>query len=418
MAEELQISQESVLVSGNLEFTQKLEETIVDIRDTDITDQGAGRKLAKVIHDHVGLKMSVEFIDGNVKLMDVGFVGQLNTFDVTPKWLQKFLDETDYGEKGKKKYITGHIDLDKAKVTGDFTKLPFVLILGTDFFTHKSDYTVPEVTAFILHEIGHAFYQLATIGESIRTNYFLTEGVDNILNKKVNKYDTSIVELSKKVDDTQIAKMLKVDPTAEAIRLAVLNTSNYRMRDQFSTNSRSNAIRFEQISDMFASRMGYGKELASALDKDNSSSTKINTLTVLAITVTGYLTNSFFIGFGSLSVFITLGIVVGQLYTLYNTTNYHDTIEERYAKLSRDITAQLKKLPPNSNLAKKLRNDFKELSKIIDKAIPLKSKVQATMGVMDPTLRRRNHVTQLEQDLEVMMNNPVSVRLSELQSRI
>lgn len=162
----------------------------------------------------------------------------------------------------------GTIDLKKAKVGGFFSEGTSILYMN--FYVLKTTFgmTPAEVTACTLHELGHAFSSLEYSDRLVRTNQVLAEASREIFNKKGKaNIDYVFRELQKVNSEVTIEEVDKIANGNRIIGGVLWNKILIETVGQEMRNSKYSENSFEQLSDNFASRHGYGKELISALDK-------------------------------------------------------------------------------------------------------------------------------------------------------
>lgn len=99
--------------------------------------------------------------------------------------------------------LTGQCNLKTGRVEGDFQKVVFTMGFGKrdaeEFVFHSPTDGYAHIAAAVLHEVGHAFFSLYYISQTI---------IDNLLLAQVVKYYTKQTDVSKRVI---IAKQLKTD---------------------------------------------------------------------------------------------------------------------------------------------------------------------------------------------------------------
>ena len=169
----------------------------------------------------------------------------------------------------EKEFFEGTVDLERIRVTGDFCKLPMTLGIGEPMIWKRSDFTVPEITAIILHEIGHAFVYMQMSYRLTKTNYLLMEGSKRLMDAETKeirlKLITEIEEgLGAQIKDKeQLAEDKRNPVTYQTIFLHAAAKESESNLGYSIYDTRA----FEQLADNFASRQGYQRPLATGLDK-------------------------------------------------------------------------------------------------------------------------------------------------------
>jgi len=124
--------------------------------------------------------------------------------------------------------------------------------------SHMSKLTPKQLVAVILHEVGHAFYFYATLQRLVKNNSMLLDGLTNFT--KGSKDDKSVVkEIVTSYDGTLSNKGLN----SQAFEIVTKDIRNIMSLGGFGNHSSD----FEELADAFVTKLGYGKDLADALDK-------------------------------------------------------------------------------------------------------------------------------------------------------
>lgn len=323
------------------------------------------------------------------------------------------------------KLLTGIVDLDKGQVGGFFSDLPFTLIIPTVLFTATERvFTAEEITALILHEVGHAFFTCATLGEYVWLNYYLADGVDVLLKKKPNRYKVELLNLSyltKQVSDPALAEKLKNDPSEADLRRALLVACHKDNRNHLTTRVVKGAIkRSEQLADLFAARLGFTRALVTALDKAQRMSVvgrryQRNRIQFVLGEVLKLIS-----GVGSvLLAFPTAGVsllwLIALYYDSYSDANY-DNPTERIEKLRRELVTQLRSgaFTPTEKAA--LDADLKAVDAILKNRNQYDSIWEGLVLVLHPGRRREHHRLKHEQLLEQLLSNDLFVQAHRFQT--
>jgi len=191
---------------------------------------------------------------------------------------------------------------------------------------HMSQLTPKQLVAVILHEVGHAFYFYATLQRLVKNNSMLLDGLTNFT--KGSKDDKSVVkEIVTSYDGTLSNKGLN----SQAFEIVTKDIRNIMSLGGFGNHSSD----FEELADAFVTKLGYGKDLADALDKITDykpliiSTSIINLIIVLLFQVTMTLSilaipiAEFYTGF--LIVTMVLIIVTDNGVTSYE--NFYERLE-------------------------------------------------------------------------------------------
>jgi len=413
MSEVLSISQEFINIGGNkalgvelLTLVERLctksREQKQPLSESDLVD------VVKLIQKKTNLNMDIEVVDDPglaiyiFKPLGHGGVSGRELGASTDGQMTAFHD----------KWMKSTIDLDRATVSGQFTEVPFVLRLPRIFFEGYKDFTPEEITATILHEVGHAFFSLATLGEYVYLNYYLTDGVEILLGKKPNKYQVEVLDhgyLRKHVPREEWDR-LKKDPTEANYRRALL-IANRRQARTHLVSKQGSEKRDEQLADMFSSRMGFSRPLATALYKLTKSplnrhhrGTVVNLLVEVSKLLLAGLSVGSVVVVPPMATYVIMAYITVEFIDNMNGGDY-DNDYQRLVKIRQDLVAQLRHVSSSPKYRAKLDDDIKVIDDLLK---TMKDRTTLMMGMMHlliPGYRRGRQQIKHEELLESLLNN-------------
>lgn len=350
--------------------------------------------------------------------------------------------------KNNENKIIGVIDLKNAKLGGIVSNLPVYLIFNPTLLFSYGNLDGGMFGAVLMHEVGHLFTNLEYSARLVVSNNILSElAMDKDLAKDPNKIRLGLISSIEALDGMN--EKLNTDTlpvlTYKFYR-TVLKTSRYTM---YTNNLKLEA---ENISDLFASRMGFGMELIKALDavgkfskpdllEYNNVLLKINQslvygnlllsrsiLSMFVAAIFGMITGSIFVLIGA---FVFLLIMNFILY-LSNDRNIdakgnHPSILERSIYIKKEAIRQLKVLSktiPQSQINEMLEQ-ISEMDALIDEAknrslITNSEIVKKLTELLDTndsnwfTKYDKLDNTQIEKILEGFSNNDLFVKSFQL----
>jgi len=186
------------------------------------------------------------------------------------------------------------IDFKNAKIKGlEGIRFPILFTYGTDFMQLSSKHsrfalTPEEITAVLLHEIGHLFTYISSLNDTVATNKIL---LDNILSytNKIEEASKSNIELTEE-QKKEIEKLLSTTSSLVSHIVSTIKNNIVRsvnsflpapirtnklvdkaiVSSKFKTDEKLNKVNFfmtdsEEIADDFAVKFGLGGKLASGL---------------------------------------------------------------------------------------------------------------------------------------------------------
>lgn len=303
------------------------------------------------------------------------------------------------------KYVT-KVDLKNVKVSGPMVdELKFKSNCGEAFFWPSNGYTDEEITGIILHEIGHAFNLFITLSDYIWLNYMLADGIDVLLGNKRNEFKLDVLDhtwMEKNIPKEQREEYAN-KRTPENARKAILSTYKNAPRHYLYDNPGSAHMREEQMADMFATRLGYGRPLVKALDRmykqygmstDHRGTFLGNILRIVALLV--------FLPFTLIWIMAVSGT------NDFDFAGRYDNSVERVNKVRMDLVNQLKTIKDRT-LAPIIQKDIEA----IDEMLKDYHKGQTVCDYLDwlssPQLRKETKLKAHEENLEYLLNNNLFV---------
>lgn len=402
---------------------------------------GSVVELEKLIFKRIGLKCNIvtngplagiytlipnenhiflpEYIRGNI---------DIETFKFKVEDRNKFLVQV-----ANKK---GYVNTNSAKLGGIFSQYTNTLYVNFSMCFNTIGVTDREMTAIILHEIGHGFSYCEYSDRFDSTNQILANLVLDVLNKK-DKTDLVYVykELSAinpNITSEDVKKLVSGDKVIAGkiwytkVLLPVVSTMVNRVYDRVSS---------EKIADNFTSKFGYGRDLVVALDKihkyypDETTSlalyslniirTMRNTLwSVFLITLSIYTKNAFWIFMACYYQGVKIGITVanmvfsGEAYRDYT----YDDLKERYKSIRATIISNLKDLQLSKSEVKQLIDDIHEMDKVIKDTYNFKSISRILGNIVNPYSKKAVKDIEEQRLLEELANNDLFLKAAELKS--
>lgn len=402
---------ESIDHQRALKLADGITEIIRDLRaipvvsDININD---GR-LAKLISDCTGMTAKF-FLVNNYQAYSFPTVIDTNHVFFTDLRRKVVKEHTVTKMLKSKPYLTGSVDLTTGKVTGDYTNLPVTIGLGKMLLADK-DMSDESLAAFVLHEIGHALTIFAYLGEFLNTNYVLQDISKRAMGTHTPEEHLALLKDVEGVYGVTIEdknKLAEAIQLPEMYRLVVLDTAVKKSKMEY--NLDIYALRgWEQMSDNYVARQGYGTHLAIGLD------------TLFRKMRDPAYGNSFFKAFKLVMRFsfllntLTAEIpIIPPLYILFNyiirgnpMSGEYDPIKDRINRLKHQLVDSLK----DKSLSDKERNrqigEVKVIENIMDKMSDIPDTYQFiyrnTIGI------KQNNIIKANQRMEELANNDMFV---------
>lgn len=246
----------------------------------------------------------------------------------------------------------GTVNLSTAKVTGIFSEYKHPLYLNLKKFFEEG-FSNDEITACLLHELGHGFSACYYADRTDRTNQVLANVHRTLLGTRtkddVEYVYREISKISQSVKKEEVDKLLnggRVVAGSTWFKMIVGVVRAQMLDDKYNDTS------FEELSDSFAGRFGYSKSLALSLDKiheDDFNKSK-------SALILNYVMDFVFIGAvaGLLMLGIAGGAGVAVFLSLFYSLAYfsasgedsidytYDDLKNRHKRIRFNVIEQLK----------------------------------------------------------------------------
>jgi len=391
------------------------------VTEQQVLDSG----LFKVISHHTGIKGKLDFKNGFQAAVLPPDIDKNNpVLDSFRK--QIFKSEDSKKLLKRKDYIEGTVDLETGKVGGVFAEAPVTFYFGQKLFYAGSDFTVPEITAIILHEIGHIFHYYEVLSRLTSTNYILDEGIKALTNAQDTEQRIKIL---RDINSTGYAKIESPETIAsrrrepDYYRTVIIDGCVRETTNQLGNNIYSNRG-FEQLADQYATRMGYGKALVTGLDKLHRKydpqrflSTPSFYLVEAAKFITILLLGS--AGGGGKGGAVLTGSITLLLQCLINPMDqWYDSVKDRYGKVRENLTMQLKEKDLTKEQRKAIVADINVINSLEDSVNDSPDLHQFLWQYVLPYGKKHHKAQKIQQELEALMNNRLTEAAARLQTTI
>lgn len=400
-------------------FRMELTNAIAENREAGKLD---GKRIAAIIKKHTNLAVQVS-LDSSL---------QPNAYVIPPKidknhplineWRRMFAQNTDgvnavnFAGGG----ATGGVDFETGKVSGAFTKLVSDVWITKGAFTRYGnlELTPAEVTAMIMHELGHVMTYFATLGQTFRTAFLLDGFVRETL--KTNESETRFKIIRRFEDETGVTISDKNTVTETespgAITTVVLSDIVEASRSQYGTtlyDMRS----WESLSDQYAARQGCSADLATALDKLMVIYEPMyyrGTFRYLMVEIAKVLG---FLLLATVSI-VTLNIIglliVFSMLSASPHEREYDNPHERLVRLRNDLISQVKSRNIAPERSATLLQDIDSINRVLETVKDRHSFFEKFWLVISPYTRRQVKMGKEIQELEQLVNNEIFVEAAKL----
>lgn len=255
-------------------FGLRLEECIEALRVSGLSIDKAQKSkevstLEQVIFDYSGINAKIVLDDGafaatmppvtnaNHIFKNDGYDG-LFSMDSANKAMDLLTKSIDHSS----------IDLKNSKVGGKFSELKSIIYLGYSTLITNKNFTIREVTAILLHEIGHNFTMLEFTNRFITTNQVLAIVSKSIMEKETIEQRSILIKKAGKIisDDEKAFVGYEEITDTKIITNVFIHASFKRAASELGL-SVYDQTSMESLADNFAARHGYARDIVTGLDK-------------------------------------------------------------------------------------------------------------------------------------------------------
>lgn len=341
--------------------------------------------------------------------------------NITEQGLQK------YGEKIKElgNKANYSVDLKTGRVSGLISEFPQWMVLDYPGFVINPRYTPAEVTATILHEVGHAFTTLEFGSRIISTNQALAAIFYSIANN--NPPDKHLVYLRTAasqmgLNQTALDDIVDVKNNT-IISSIIVDRGILNIKSELGTRFYDTTT-MEYLADQYMARYGYSAHFASRLNKYYNGSVEKSSLArviariieisaglLYALIGVGFFSLSAIAGFIYLAACIAVAVSDGK--SSLNRMTY-DNLINRYKRLNEQTIERLKNRKINKEEANELITNYNKVKGYIENTKEFKPIYQAVIDFMFKSRRDGVAAMKLQRELEELASNPLFVKSAQL----
>ncbi len=412
------------VINEHIFFTNsQLTNYFKDSQKVNIEDHISG-----IIKKHTNLKVEI--------LLSSGIPGAIMVFPMNRN--HTFLKESvrdNYYLKGEKKILkesqdqTGTVDLVNGKVEGIFTKYEHTLYLDMGILIKTYKLSAREVTAVVLHELGHAFtyYEYSNrLSTSNRILADLSENMhnDNSLKEKIYTFK----ELGGTLSLTNEETMDLYNSTDKYILGTKLFKIYIREIGHLRELSKYDETTSESLADNFAVRQGYALELVSGLDKlYKYSPEKSDIMLAIFLSSDFFVTTMFLpaliivnIMFGGVANILVALLILNMLISIWvgSMTKYkdmtYDDLKQRFNRIRIGMIGMLKNTELEKSQVKTIIDNLNRIEEIMNEVNDVTTLREKIINLFTPSSRKILDDISRQQELEELGYNKLFVSAAKL----
>lgn len=384
--------------------------------------------LHKMIFDRFGIKLNIVF---NTEEECCVFFTMTNYNNVLrDKEIRIFVTgQYDYQKQLNEK---GTVDLKNARLGGIFSKNEHDLHLNIFLQINKYLYTVKELAAVVLHEIGHIFTTSEFEDRMESSNQVLSNLSENIKNNGDPKKRIYLLkELSKTLGNTDFY----FDELHNANERVILGLGFFKkyiklVESQLSLDNYDRTSG-EQLADNFASRFGYGRNLVTGLDKlyrldkhpDTSSEWHFyiafrefrkTALYLVQIIFNGVIAT--IVPLAALASIVLSLLLIAYINSKgeFRNRDPYDTLIQRYNRIKAQSTQRIKNGSLNANELKYELESIKQIDGFMADIKPYQSPLTKFSNYIFSQNKRATDNILVQQLLEELSHNSLFIKSAEI----
>lgn len=381
-----------------------------------------------IIFKHTGLKIKFLYTDQELAATSF-FVINVNNILTSEHFKKHFHPDSAVNmlkqvQEFKKQ---SYVDLKNAKVHGVFSELEADVYMDL-YMLEKDAYTVEQMTAILLHEIGHLFTSFEFLSRQVTTNQVMASCMKSVINKDNIKEREMIFGDALDIleyEESNAAQLAKSDD-ARVIGTVCIKASIDQLQSELGISCYDQTA-CEQLADQFASRFGYGRAVIEALDisaKKYFHSSKYPNMRVL-INVFEYALLAFEIAMVTVIALMGAGIISLLLATFITSRLFltrgeqakgytYDITKTRYLRVKEDMVQYLKNKDLDPKFVKKTIDDIKIIDGIINETAEARTLFDIIADFINPWNRQKRNSLELQRNLESLAMNDLFVKSAQL----
>jgi len=306
-----------------------------------------------------------------------------------------------------------HVDYDKA-IVKNFPKDTVIYVMGDlHELLIELDCTPRQLSAVLMHEIGHSFTHISYSYRQIEQTSVLMDTFINNMRKDKSTRESLVLSAKEAYGKDIEGSDIHVFTELTSVIMENINDDNVY-----------GSIDSEQLADQFAVRFGLGGDLAIGLDKLISNSTGGNIFLGLVVTLIQVFLMALLATFNivmagivtivsivlGLIAYITTILIVG----VDSSARTYDITETRFKRMKFDMIRQLRESGLDKKLIKQTIEDVDKVDRILQTYINTKSVIGSISDVLPWNINKFTY-TRAQKELEELSENQLHVGKAKLE---
>lgn len=320
---------------------------------------------------------------------------------------------------------SGSVDLKNAKVYGVFTEYTHPVYFSIESLIDDLNLNSEELTAILLHEIGHLF-NIYEYSASIETTNQVLAEVVRVMKKNEPKEVTITYNRYLDLINSKADRDLFTSGKSRIVIGSELFKQQFGyVKSQLQMGTYDKTAN-EAAADLFVSRMGFGKHLISGLNKIETKygfgdANVVKTINVIfSVYQSLLITAAIIISVANpLSMVIFSSIFMLMMRYVYGTANRnftYDQLKDRYMRIRQQLVNILKKKILNKADTDVIISQIYQLDRLIDRTKEVRTLFDAIADWIMSKNRDTKSGIELQQLLEKLAANDLFIKTAEFRN--
>ena len=379
-----------------------------------ISDSELVINISKIIKHHTGLNVTLNIANNNPQVT----IPMVNKNNVLVNSVIRNVVSSSDGLKiiaESKGAAKGSVNLKTGEVSGIFSEVSSTIDMPTYMFT-TMQFTPEEISAIVLHEIGHLVVYYEYMSRTVSTNQALA-GVSKALDKSGTVEEREAVLITAKtalrLKDLD-AKLLAKSNNKKVAEIVIITNIVKETVSELGCNI-YDVSTWEYLADQYAARHGAGRYLATGLEKIYKSIGNISfrsTPTYLAMEALKVL-----LIISPIMLLITAESMLGLgmvLMMLDSDNPTYDRPGERIKRIRDQIVENLKDKKLDKDDIERLNADIAAIDVILKEVDDRRQFISVLWDIVSSTSRKARNQESLQKELEDLIVNDLFVMASKL----
>lgn len=399
------------------------------------------RKLEKVIFDRI--KMSVSFVTTGCEAAIIPFHFNENSI-LLRKFMRSEVLLQEQEAMREKMVVHGYVDENAVKLGGVFSE--YIHTVYMNFTTlNACGLSSKEITAILLHELGHGFYSCAYASRMDRANQIISDALRKGKESGKDKFiEVTYKELKGKFKDIQketVEQLTSKNPIVVGKgAFKIIAEATLQQQEDSSYDNTS----FEALADNFSARFGYGEFLVTGLEKFYPGGVKslwyfealnaaATTMNLVNAVISNILNIKVWLGAEANNVFQEFlkmfqvyqaisNLIWIALFSYYfvktsgeSGRNYtYDDLEKRYNRIRNQIIEAIKKRDYSKRDAESLITSAEMIGNLIKGVKSYRGPLDFLFNTFNPKDRRAAASVARQQGIEDLLSNDLFLATAKL----